>query len=100
MRCWPRWEPRCGVLRLLRSEFLGRRDGALANGLPGRQQFAPGALRLAWDGRTSPEISTRLFISPRPAGWHLRTVFAKLGISSRKELRQALPDLAEVAVPA
>jgi DNA-binding CsgD family transcriptional regulator len=56
--------------------------------------------RLAWDGCASPEISTRLFIGPRTAGWHLRQVFAKLGISSRKELRQALPDLAEVAVPA
>ena len=26
--------------------------------------------RLARDGRASPEISTRLFIGPRPAGWH------------------------------
>jgi hypothetical protein len=30
--------------------------------------------RLARDGRASPETSTRLFIAPRPAGWHLRTV--------------------------
>jgi len=29
--------------------------------------------RLTWDGRASPEISTRLFIGPCPAGWHLRT---------------------------
>lgn len=34
------------------------------------------------------------------AGWHLRTVFAKLGISCRGELRRALPGLAEVAGPA
>jgi len=44
------------------------------------------------------KISTQLFITPRTAGWHLRTVFAKLGTSSRRELRQALPGLAGVAV--
>jgi DNA-binding CsgD family transcriptional regulator len=56
--------------------------------------------RLAEDGRTSPGIGTRLFVGWRTAGWHLRTVFAKLGISSRNGLRQTLPDLVEVAVPA
>lgn len=30
----------------------------------------PRTARLAWDGRTSPDISTQLFISPRPAAWH------------------------------
>src|SRR5258708_4231215 len=30
--------------------------------------------RLTWDGRASPEISTRLFIGPCPAGWHPGTV--------------------------
>ena len=44
-------------------------------------------------GRSNPGISTQLFISPRTVEWHLRKVFAKLGISPRKELRAALPDL-------
>jgi DNA-binding CsgD family transcriptional regulator len=48
--------------------------------------------RLAQSGRSNPEISTQLFISPRTVEGHLRKVFAKLGISSRKELRAALPD--------
>jgi DNA-binding CsgD family transcriptional regulator len=45
--------------------------------------------RLARDGLSNPEISTRLFISPRTVEWHLGNVFAKLDISSRRQLRTA-----------
>jgi DNA-binding CsgD family transcriptional regulator len=47
--------------------------------------------RLAGQDASNPEIAAQLYISPAPLAYHLRKVFATLGITSRSQLARALP---------
>jgi DNA-binding CsgD family transcriptional regulator len=53
--------------------------------------------RLAAEGHTNPEVGAALYISPRTVEWHLRKVFTKLGIGTRRQLRQALAEADQAA---
>jgi ATP/maltotriose-dependent transcriptional regulator MalT len=53
--------------------------------------------QLARQGYSNPEIGAQLFLSPRTVEWHMRKVFAKLAISSRRQLDTALADEPQTA---
>jgi DNA-binding CsgD family transcriptional regulator len=71
-------------------ETARRRDGTTLNDLtPQELQIA---LSLA-EGRTTRETAAALFLSPKTIEYHLRSVYRKLSIGSRSELKAAMTGL-------
>jgi DNA-binding CsgD family transcriptional regulator len=74
---------------LVTGQKVSKRSSAPAGELTAQEaQIA----KLAGDGLTNPEIAAQLFISTHTVEWHLRKVFAKLGIKSRRQLRTTAGD--------
>jgi DNA-binding CsgD family transcriptional regulator len=74
--------------RVATGEKVRKRDVATLDQLTPQEEHIA---RLARDGRSNAEIGAELFLSVRTVEWHLRKVFIKLGVRSRKDLKDALP---------
>jgi DNA-binding NarL/FixJ family response regulator len=86
-----RGEPGVGKSALL-DDAVARAEGLRVlrtQGVEPESPLAFAALQVATlvgQGLANRDVAGRLFVSPRTVDFHLRNVFAKLGISSRGEL--------------
>jgi DNA-binding CsgD family transcriptional regulator len=77
------WEKRARAELRATGERARRREPSTLTDLTPQQIHIA---RLVAEGATNKEVAAQLFLSPRTVDYHLRNVFAKLGISSRTDL--------------
>src|SRR4029079_10903673 len=85
----PPWEERRGAELRATGETARRRDPSTID------QLTPQELQIAGlvaSGMTNRQIAEQLYLSPRTIDYHLRKVFSKLSVGSRRELvRMGVP---------
>jgi DNA-binding CsgD family transcriptional regulator len=83
-----RWAERARNELRATGETARRRTPAATTQLtPQELQIA----RLVAQGLTNKEVAAQLYLSPRTIDAHLRAVFSKLGITTRRDLRTVIP---------
>jgi DNA-binding CsgD family transcriptional regulator len=91
-----------GFAERARRELLATGETVRKRTIDTRDELTPQEAqiaRLASERLTNPEIAAQLYLSHRTVEYHLRKVFTKLGISSRKELADALSASRSALVP-
>ena len=91
-----------GFAERARRELLATGETVRKRTIETRDELTPQEAqiaRLAAQRLTNPEIAAQLYLSHRTVEYHLRKVFMKLGIGSRRELADALAAVRPEPVP-
>lgn len=78
---------------MARAELAATGETARERNISTRYQLTPQELQIALllsGGRTTREVASALFLSPKTVEYHLRSVYRKLGVGSRSELAAAM----------
>jgi DNA-binding CsgD family transcriptional regulator len=88
----------CGAVPLaVRAQAVLATTGVRARGAASRDELTTSEreiAQLAAEGMTNRQIAGRLVVTPKTVEWHLTHAYAKLGITSRRELTDALTRIA------
>ena len=92
--CSSPWEPQRSP-NVLRMGITRHRRNSPKRTITSNNALTPQESQIAWlarAGYTNADIGAELFISSRTVEWHLRHIFEKLQITTRRDLRKVLGD--------